>query len=145
MAAVACGLAGCTSAMQPFAMALAGAGTSTLVSHGLSGTAYRTFTHTLGEVKAATLETLALMGIQVEGFEAVAHGQLIRASARQRTIEVELETVTDRTTRMRVVTRNGSLFYDAATATEIVLQTEKALGVHEVTTRAARARLARRR
>ena len=145
MAALAIGLAGCSAAMQPFAMALAGAGTTTLVSHGLSGTAYRTFTHTLDEVKLATLETLALMGIRVENFEAVEHGHLIHASARQRTIEIELEPVTAKTTRMRVVARNGSFFYDAATATEIVLQTEKVLGVHDVTTRAARAGLARRR
>lgn len=145
MAAVAIGLAGCSSALQPFAMALAGAGTTTLVSHGLSGTAYRTFTHGLDDVKAAALETLALMGIRVEGFETVEHGQLILASARQRTIEVELETVTAKTTRMRVVARNGGLFYDAATAAEIVLQTEKLLGVHDVTTRAARTGLARRR
>lgn len=145
MAALAAGLAGCSSAMQPFAMALAGAGTTSIVSHGLSGTAYRTFTHPVEEVKAAALESLSLMGIRVEGFEAVEHGQLILGSARQRTIEVELEQVSKKATRMRVVTRNGGIFYDAATATEIVLQTEKALGVHEITVRPARTGLARRR
>ncbi|MBV8031216.1 MAG: hypothetical protein JO035_06880, partial [Betaproteobacteria bacterium] len=50
-----------------------------------------------------------------------------------RTIEVELEPISSRATRMRVVARNNALFYDAATATEIVLETEKALGVSDVT------------
>ena len=37
--------------------------------------------------------------------------------------------ITPKTTRMRVEAKNGGFFYDGATATEIVLQTEKALGL----------------
>ncbi len=131
--------------MQPFALALAGAGTSTAIGHGLNGTAYRTFTHTVDEVKAAALQTLRLMGIQVDGFETVENGQLILGSALRRSVEVELEPITSKATRMRVVTRNGSIFYDSATAAEIVLQTEKALGTPETRNSSVRTGLARRR
>jgi hypothetical protein len=131
--ALAGALAGCSLATQPLAVALAGAGTSTVIGQSMNGTAYRTFTHTLAEVKAAALDTLSLMGIRVDSFETSERGELINGSAIARSIEVELEPISSKATRMRVVTRNGGIFYDAATATEIVLQTEKALGVQEIT------------
>jgi len=43
------------------------------------------------------------------------------------TVEIALEALTERATRMRVATRDGGLFYDAATANEIVSQTQKVL------------------
>ena len=46
------------------------------------------------------------------------------------TVEIELEPISSRATRMRVITRGG-VFFDGSTATEIVMQTEKALGVSE--------------
>jgi len=42
-------------------------------------------------------------------------------------LKIELEALTSRTTRMRSQARNG-IFMDSATATEIILQTERALG-----------------
>ena len=114
-------------------VALAGAGTSTAIAQSMSGTAYRTFTHSLAEVKLAAYETLALMGLRPEGERLSEHSEIITASAIERSIEIELEPISAKATRMRVVTRSGGLFYDAATATEIVLQTEKALGVDDVT------------
>jgi hypothetical protein len=71
------------------------------------------------------------MGIRVDGFETVERGELITGSATRRTIEIELEPISSRTTRMRVITKNGGVFYDGSTAAEIVLQTEKALGVND--------------
>jgi hypothetical protein len=115
------------------AAALAGAGTSTAIGHSLNGTAYRTFTNTLPEVKAAALDTLSLMGIRVDSFETREHGEVIMGTAYARRVEIELEPISGKATRMGVVTRNSGIFYDAATSTEIVLQTEKALGVAEVT------------
>jgi hypothetical protein len=147
MAAVlgASALGGCTPAIQPLAVALAGAGTSTVVGHSLNGTAYRTFTHSLEEVKAAALDTLSLMGIRVDGFETVPEGEIIRGSAHRRTVEIELEPISSKATRIKVVTRNGGIFYDASTATEIVLQTEKTLGVYEDQNPSVGATRARRR
>jgi hypothetical protein len=42
-------------------------------------------------------------------------------------IEVEFEALTPKTTRMRVVADSEGLIKDSATATEIILQTERAL------------------
>ena len=124
-------LTGCTPAMQPIAVALAGAGTSTAMGHSLNGTAYRTFTAPLADVKAASLDTLSAMGIRVDGFQTLDDGELIRGSSSRRAVEIELEPISSKATRMRVAAKDGGLFYDAATATEIVLQTEKALGINE--------------
>lgn len=54
-------------------------------------------------------------------------GELIQANTPDRQIEVELERISSNTTRMRTVAKNGPLFYDSATATEIILQTERML------------------
>lgn len=125
---------GCaTAALQPIAVALAGAGTSTAITYSFNGGASRTFTAPLAEVKAASLDTLSLMGIRVEGFETTTQGETINGSAIQRSVSVDLEPISARATRMRVVARNSGIFFDSATATEIVLQTEKALGVSEIT------------
>ncbi|MGE5639211.1 MAG: DUF3568 family protein [Clostridia bacterium] len=131
--AAALGLSACSLATQPLAVALAGAGTSTAIAQSMNGTAYRTFTHTLDEVKVATLDTLDRMGIHVDRLANTEKSELIEGSARERSIEIELEPISDKATRMRVIARNGGLFYDAATATEIVLQAEKSLGVDEFT------------
>jgi hypothetical protein len=132
IAATAALLGGCALASEPIAVALAGAGASTAIGHSLNGTASRTFTATLDEVKAASLDTLSAMGIRIDSFETVEHGELITGSAIRRTIEIELEPISSKATRMRVITRNGGVFFDASTATEIVMQTEKALGANDV-------------
>ena len=51
----------------------------------------------------------------------------IYARAEGRTIEIELEPISQRATRIRVATRNGGFFHDSATAEEIVAQTAKML------------------
>ena len=56
------GLAGCTPAFQPIAVALAGAGTSSAISQTMSGTTFRTFTAPVDEVEQAVLDTFLLMG-----------------------------------------------------------------------------------
>jgi hypothetical protein len=138
--ALAAGLGGCSLATQPLAVALAGAGTSSAISHSLNGTAYRTFTATLDEVKAASLDTLSAMGIRVDSFETVEHGELITGSAIRRTIEIELEPISSKATRIRVIARNGGMLFDGSTATEIVLQTEKALSVNDANASAGASR-----
>ena len=51
----------------------------------------------------------------------------IKATGRDRQIEVELQVVGTRTTRIRSVAKDGVFFKDRATATEIILQTERIL------------------
>jgi len=72
------------------------------------------------------MTALQRMSIKVSSTSKVEGSEVIKATANNREIEVQLEPLTANTTRMRVAAKNG-LFYDSATATEIILQTEKAL------------------
>ena len=117
-------LSGCES----IALVAFGVGGSTAVNHTLTGITYRTFTVPLPQVKTASVTALNRMGMRRAGGQKSASGETILAKATDRDIEIELEALSPNTTRMRVVARNGGLLYDSATATEIILQTEKALG-----------------
>lgn len=118
-------LAGC----EPISLAALGIGGSAAVNHKVSGTPYRTFTAPIGRVRSASMGALKRMGIKTESTTKMENGELITARIGKREIEVELESLTPNTTRMKVVAREGGLFYDSATATEIIAQTEKSLGV----------------
>ena len=51
-------------------------------------------------------------------------GWEIKATATKREIDIELERLSKRATRMRVVANEGNVFFkDAATATEIIIMT----------------------
>ena len=115
-------LAGC----DPVSLTVFGVGAATGVQHTLNGITYKTFTAPLPQVRAATINSLNHMGIKVASREKTKDGELIKASASERQIEIELDAITLSTTRMRTSVRNG-LFMDSATGTEIILQTEKAL------------------
>jgi len=105
----------------------AGVGTGTAVAYTLDGVAYRTVTAPLPKVETAALAALDRMGIKVESKGNTEQGRLITASGADRQIEVELEAVSPKTTRIRTVAKQGMFFKDRATATEIILQTEKIL------------------
>ena len=72
------------------------------------------------------MTALQRMSIKVSSSSKVEGSEVIKATANNREIEIELEPLTLTTTRMRVTAKNG-LFYDSATATEIILHTEKVL------------------
>lgn len=118
-----CALCGC----QNLALSLAGAGATFALGHSINGPTHRTFTAPYPAVKKASLAALKKMGITLESFGRFDEGEIIYARASGRTVEIELEQVSQRATRVRVATRNGGFFYDSATANEIVLQTEKML------------------
>jgi hypothetical protein len=117
------------AACEPLSLTALGIGGSTAVNHRVGGTTYRTFTAPIGKVKAASLAALHRMGMKAGEMKKIENGELILAQAGKREIEVELESLTPNTTRMRVVARDGGLFYDSATASEIIVQTGKGLGV----------------
>src|SRR6185295_15065781 len=121
--AVAIFLAGC----QSLALSMAGAGATAALGASFAGISYRTFTAPLPVVKSAALAALDNMGMTPESFGRFEAGEIISARAAGVTVEIELEALTARATRMRVSSRDGSLFYDAATASEIVAQTQKVL------------------
>lgn len=121
---IAAGLAAC----EPLAITSFGVGASTAVSHTLGGITYRTFTAPAPRVRAASIAALGRMGIALASSDKSKDIEVLRATARERTIEITLEPISTNATRMRVVARNGGIFYDSATATEIILQTERSLG-----------------
>jgi hypothetical protein len=134
----ACVLAGCSILGEPLTAAVAGASTSAALGHSLNGTAYRTFTAPLAEVKTAALDALNAMGLRVETVHAVPEGQEIVAKAENRIIYIQMEPISPKATRLSVAAKDGGIFNDGATATEIVLQTEKAIfGEGEASARGA--------
>ena len=106
-----------------------GVGMSTGVGHTLGGMVYKTFTASQGSVKKATHTALQKMQVKVVKSERKGSTETIIAKAGDRDIEVELEALTPNTTRMRVTAKqDGGILRDGATATEVILQTEKLVG-----------------
>jgi len=106
-----------------------GVGMATGVSHTLSGIVYKTFTTPQAQVEKATLGAFNRMQIKVVESKRAKSTRVIKAKAGDRDIEVELEALTPGTTRMTVTaTKDGGLLRDGATATEVILQTEKFVG-----------------
>jgi hypothetical protein len=122
-------LNGCAA---PVALTLFGVGagvtTGTAVSYSMDGIAYRTFTASLPQVERATLRALNDMGMEIAGTEKTNEGKAIKAKGLDRQIEIELQAISSKTTRIRTVANDGIFFKDRATATEIILQTERILG-----------------
>ena len=123
VAGLLCGLTGCQAA----ALTSLGIGGSTGVNHAMNGVAYRTFSMPTSRLKKATLTALGRMQIKVESSRKEDASEIIIAKTPNRNIEVSMESLSPNTTRMRTVAKDG-LFYDSATAAEIIYQTEKVLG-----------------
>lgn len=121
------GLGGCAS----FAMTALGVGASAGVTHSATGEAARTFTAPAPRVKAASLEALQKMGILVAAIDPIDNGEVIRGSYADRRIEVEVERMSQTTTQIRASAKHNYFRYDAATAREIVEQTERAIAAAE--------------
>ncbi len=113
-------LQGCAAVALTAAGVAGGAG----VNHTLSGIAYKTFNNSLAELRLGTLRTLEDMDMTVIEDAETEDGWEIKATAIKREIDIELERLTKRATRMRVVANEGEIFFkDAATATEIIIMT----------------------
>jgi len=106
----------------------AGVAAGTGTSYTLDGIAYRTFTAPLDDVRRAAHTTLTRMDIALKSDEtADGGGRAIVAAAGDRTVHIDLERLTARTTRMRVTVKQGWIWRDRATAGELIAQTEHAL------------------
>ncbi len=113
-------LSGCAAIALTAGSVAAGAG----VDHTLRGIVYKTVASSMAETRLASLKTLKRMDMDVVKDEKTEDGWLISAVANERKIDIELEVLTKRTTRVRVVANKGGIFFkDAATATEIIQQT----------------------
>ena len=106
-----------------------GVGMATGVSHTLGGMVYKTFTASQAQVKRAATGALGRMQVKVVKSEREGSTETVLAKAGDRDIEIVLEALTPNTTRMKVTAKqNGGLLTDGATATEVILQTEKLVG-----------------
>ena len=123
----AAGNAGCAAVGLTLFGVGAGVGTGTGVSYTLDSIAYKTFTVSEDGLRAATLKSLKRMEIEVKENQATESGRKIVAQAGDREIEIELDRLTAKTSRMRVNAKQGMFFKDRATATEIIVQTERTL------------------
>ena len=113
-------LQGCAAVALTVAGVAGGAG----INHTLNGIAYKTFNNSLAELRAGTLRTLEDMDMTVIEDSETDDGWEIKATAIEREIDIELEQLSKRATRMRVVANEGEIFFkDAATATEIIIMT----------------------
>ena len=118
-------LGGCAAV----ALTAAGVGLATGVGHTLGGMVYKTFTTPQANVRKATYSALGRMQIKVVSTTRNGTTETITAKAADREIEIELEALTPNTTRMKVTAKkDGGILRDGATATEVILQTEKIVG-----------------
>jgi hypothetical protein len=118
----------------PAGMAIFSAGTGvamgTSVDYTLNGIAYKTLVSPLPTVRQATLDGLNRMGMEVVQSKKSDTGWVIAATASNRDIDIQLERVTSRTTRMRVVAEHDVIFKDRATEAAIIDETAGALDRH---------------
>ena len=106
-----------------------GVGMGTGVGHHLGGMVYKTFTAPQAQVKRAAQGALGRMQVKVVKSQRDGSTETITAKAGDRDIDIVLEALTPNTTRMKVTARqSGGLLTDGATATEVILQTEKLVG-----------------
>jgi hypothetical protein len=111
------------------ALTAVGVGMATGVNHQLGGMVYKTFTTPQAQVKRATYGAMNRMQIKVVQNKRDGSNETITAKAGDREIVIELEALTPNTTRMKVTAKqSGGLLSDGATATEVILQTEKLVG-----------------
>lgn len=105
----------------------AGVGGGTGVAYTLDSIAYKTFTTSDDSLRGATLKTLKRMDIGVREDKRSDSGREIVATAGDRTVEIEIDRLTTKTSRLRVNVKRGWFLRDRATATEIIVQTERTL------------------
>lgn len=98
------------------------------VNYTLDAVAYRTFSAPVDQVRRATLSTFRRMNLEVKSDEATDDGcrELVAAGG-DRTVYVELDRLTARTTRMRITAKHGWMLRDRATAGEFIVLSERAL------------------
>src|SRR5215472_855451 len=121
-------LEGCAAVGLAVVGAGVGVGAGAGIEHTMNGIVYKTFDAPTNELRFATLKTLDHLGMPVTTDEKSDEGWKLSATATERTIDIELQQLTDKTTRMRVVANDGQIFFkDASTATAIIAKTAQTL------------------
>jgi hypothetical protein len=118
---------------------LLGVGAGAVTNYTLDGIAYRTFTIPIDDVRRATLLALKRMDVTLKSDDLTDTGRAIIGLAGDgRTIDVELEQLMSRATRIRVTAKYALILRDRATAAEFIAQTERALDDAPALSRRAR-------
>jgi hypothetical protein len=130
MLVVAALLPGCAAIGITLAGSAAATAAGVGTGYALESITYKTFTAPLDGLTVATLMTLDRMDITVMENQETGAGRTIMAKAGDRDVEIELDRLTSRVTRMRVIAKLNWLVRDRATATEIILQADRTLSDH---------------
>jgi len=80
-----------------------------------------------GQVENAVRAALKKMGIKETGSKKIERGIEISATTPKLKIDIELERITNKTTKISVDAKKNVLLKDSATAAEIIEQTERIL------------------
>ena len=94
-------LQGCAAAALTVVGTGLGVGAGAGVEHTMNGIVYKTFEASLNELRFATLKMFDHLGMPVTADQKTDEGWTLTATASDRTIDVTLERVTDKMTRMR--------------------------------------------
>lgn len=116
-------LVGC----DPLTLTALGVGAGAGINHTMNGYTYHTFSEPLPRVKQAALVALGRMSIKVESTEKDGVIETINAKSAGRSVELELEVISPKATRLRSIARKNALVMDSATAEEVIAQTRRAL------------------
>ena len=115
----------------------AGAAVNAGKEYANGGVVYRTFTLPLDELRLVVGDAFARMELAVIRDEMDDGERVIEAHARDREIKLRLEPVSRTVTRMRLVVSEKPFKKDRATATEIIVQTERTVAERDAARRAA--------
>lgn len=102
-------------------------GASGGVAYTVTNVAYKTMTFPSGQVENAVRAALKKMGIKETGSKKIERGIEISATTPKLKIDIELERITNKTTKISVDAKKNVLLKDSATAAEIIEQTERIL------------------
>lgn len=121
--AAAGGLAGCAALVVSGAVA----GTVAGIEYTYDNIAFKTFSFPYDPTYRATMKALERMGIGVAGTKKTNKGTEIVANTVDLRIEIELEKITEKSTKVSVNAKKGVFSKDKATASEILVQVGKGL------------------
>ena len=118
-------LSGC--AMIGLAVPTAVSGCAVGIDYTFTNIAYKTICYPVADVEAALHNVLKKMDIKETKRETEDGNVGVTAVTGKLNIDIKLEKVTPTVTRIQVNAKEGFIFKDKATATEIIVQTEKKL------------------
>lgn len=118
-------LSGCE--LIPFATPVVVSGAGGGIAYTVTNVAYKTVSYPLSKVEGALKKALRKMDIKESKREKDEDGIHILALTKELEIHIDLEKVTPTATRIKVNAVKSTVFKDKATASEIIVQTEKNL------------------